>query len=494
MKSVNKIKRLWGRLSVRLCFYFLMILALFSTILVALFTKLFEQSVMDTYRIAEQKRAERVAERMRDFVEESDKQGFLAYIDTLRTIEGRDTTDIWIVSNEKSGNGMSQDFTNVDIENVELPEEMEQVILSAFAGEEGYRTGYDEMYEMSVIRIGCPIFDRNHKVMGAVIIVSLVENQSSVLKNSAVSILVSAVLSMAISMAIALFITKQISSPLRDMRVVALQLAHGDYEAKTKTTRTDEIGILAKTLDILSDRLQEAEMERDNEEQMRMDFFANVSHELRTPITVMRGYTESLVDGVVTEEEKKQQYYERMLSECKSMERLVQDLLLLSKMQNPSFKVDKEPVNLVEIFDEICRSASVIAKEKKIQIHFQCDDDCLMMMGDYDRLRQMFLVIVDNAVKFSQMEGNVYINIDSQDKIVIKIRDEGIGISKEEMTYIFRKFYKSKLRQNAKGSGLGLMIAKYIAQKHEGVISVESEAGVGTEFSFVFDKIQDEVL
>ena len=176
------------------------------------------------------------------------------------------------------------------------------------------------------------------------------------------------------------------------------------------------------------------------------------------------------------------------------MERLVQDLLLLSKMQNPSFKIDMEPVNLVEIFDEIYRSASVIAKEKKVKIHFQCDDDCLMMMGDYDRLRQMFLVIVDNAVKFSELEGNVYINIDSKDKIVIKIKDEGVGISKEEMPFIFQKFYKSKLRQNAKGSGLGLMIARHIAEKHNGSISVESEVGVGTEFRFVFDKISDEVL
>ena len=132
MKSLNRIKRLWGRLSVRLCFYFFMILALFSTILVILFTKLFEQSVMDNYRIAEQKRAERVAERMRDFVEENDKQGYLAYIDTLRTIEGRDTTDIWIVSNNKANYGMSSDFTNVDIEHVELPQEMEQVMLRSY--------------------------------------------------------------------------------------------------------------------------------------------------------------------------------------------------------------------------------------------------------------------------------------------------------------------------------------------------------------------------
>ena len=101
---------------------------------------------------------------------------------------------------------------------------------------------------------------------------------------------------------------------------------------------------------------------------MRQDFFANVSHELRTPIAVVRAYTESMVDGVVTDPEKVEQYNERILAECKSMERLVGDLLTLSKMQNPDFKIEKEPVNLVHIFDEIVRSALAISADKGIQL------------------------------------------------------------------------------------------------------------------------------
>ena len=225
--------------------------------------------------------------------------------------------------------------------------------------------------------------------------------------------------------------------------------------------------------------------------QMRMDFFANVSHELRTPITVIRAYTETLVDGVVTDEEKVRQYYERMLLECKRMERLVGDLLLLSKMQNPDFMVEKEPVNLMDIFAELKRSAGAIAAEKNIHIRLVHEKDIYMVEGDYDRLRQMFLVIFDNAVKFSPENSTVHVTFSEYEKkdgarVYVSIRDEGIGISKEELPNIFEKFYKSKLRQNAKGTGLGLAIAKQIALKHGSDIKVLSEVGKGTEFVFEF--------
>jgi signal transduction histidine kinase len=219
---------------------------------------------------------------------------------------------------------------------------------------------------------------------------------------------------------------------------------------------------------------------------MRFDFFANVSHELRTPITVIRAYTETLADGVVQEKEKVDQYYDRMLSECKSMERLVGDLLTLSKMQNPDFAIEKEPVNLQQVFDDILRSAGAIAEKKNITIEVTKDSPISMILGDYDRLRQMFMVILDNAIKFSDENKTVHINLSNSDKIKVSIRDEGIGIDPCDLNYIFEKFYKSNLRQNAGGTGLGLAIAKQIAMKHEGTIEVESTLGEGTEFIFTF--------
>ena len=222
---------------------------------------------------------------------------------------------------------------------------------------------------------------------------------------------------------------------------------------------------------------------------MRLDFFANVSHELRTPITVVRAYTEMLCDGVVTDESKIAGYYERMLLECKSMERLVGDLLILSKMQNPDFIVDVEPVNIAQIFDDVIRSANTISQSKNVSIKIEKDQDTYMILGDYDRLRQMFFVILDNAIKFSNEYSTIYIKLSTSDKIRISIRDEGIGISKEDLPNIFDKFYKSKLRTNANGTGLGLAIAKQIAFKHQATIEVVSEVSVGTEFIFTFHKM-----
>lgn len=491
---IKKLFRLWNHLSVRLCAYFFLILLVFSVVLILIYTKMFQKSVMDGYRMDDQEKAQRISARVTDFVEEKDTEGFRAYAEMLRTVENKETSDIWIVSSGKEDSPMTKEFTNVDIDSIELQGEFHHVLYSALAGEESFMTGYDDIYDKPVIRVGTPVYNRNKTIIGAVLVISMVENQEGTLTGSVLSIIFSIILSMMIAMAIALFITKSISSPLRDMRQTALKLAKGNYEVKTNINRTDEIGILAKTLNILSSRLLEARKIQEDEEQRRLDFFANVSHELRTPITVMRGYTETLVDDVVKDEEKKRQYYERMLLECKSMERLVQDLLLLSKMQNPDFEVEKEPVNLNQIFEDIYRSASVIAEEKKIKIHVDYNEDNCMMMGDYDRLRQMFLVIIDNSIKFSNMEGNVYINISSGEKLKVEIKDEGIGISPEEMPYIFEKFYKSKLRQNAKGSGLGLMIAKYIAEKHNGTIEVESELEKGTIFKFLFDKMDFEML
>ena len=272
-----------------------------------------------------------------------------------------------------------------------------------------------------------------------------------------------------------------------------------------------ELGELAGAIDSLSDKLKRTDIERKELEQMRLDFFANVSHELRTPITVVRAYAETLSDGIIDDDATKFEYYDKMLTECKSMERLVGDLLVLSKMQNPDFTLEKEPINLVQVFSDIMRSGYALAKEKEVQLNFNTSDDILLMYGDYDRIRQMFMVIVDNAIKFSNSHGTVDITVkkvlpseptdvfmttlagdtyvNSGNKLLVSIKDNGVGISEAELPHIFEKFYKSKLRQNAKGSGLGLAIARQIALKHDGLISVESKKGEGTEFKFEFNEL-----
>ncbi|MBO7632902.1 MAG: HAMP domain-containing protein, partial [Lachnospiraceae bacterium] len=365
----------------------------------------------------------------------------------------------------------------------------------AFEGSEDIDTFYSEIHKSTAMVAAVPILGEGREVCGAILIVQSLKEMDETIKSSISMILFSSLLALVLSALIATWMAKLITDPIKNMQVMAREMTEGNYECKTGIDRKDEIGDMARSIDKLSDRLKENEVERRNLEQMRLDFFANVSHELRTPIAVVRATTECLADGVVTEQSQVIDYHERILRECKSMERLVADLLILSKMQNPNFRIEKEPVNLVHIFDELVRSAAAISQEKNIAIVMNRDKDVYMMMGDYDRLRQMFMVIFDNAIKFSGENSKIYVTLKSGEDgspMTVSIRDEGIGISKEELPFIFDKFYKSKLRMNAKGTGLGLAIAKNIALKHDGEIKVESEPGKGTEFIFSFHEISEE--
>lgn len=453
----------------------------------------YEQTTMMANQESLDLQAVRIANRVSILYRNNDKKGFDAYLEVLKSTQDTNT-DVWIVSNTEGKNPMPSEFTNANISDINISESASEILVSAFNGIQKNNRGYDKTYEMPMIRTATPIYDAGGNVSGAVLIFFLVQSQRDIIDSSKSLILTSTLGALIISFVIAILFARQISNPITKMRETANELVRGNYSAKTKIKQKDEIGDLADTLDILSERLLKSEKEREDMEQMRRDFFANVSHELRTPITVMRGYTELLVDDVVTDEKKKFQYYERMLLECQSMERLVGDLLILSKLQNPDFEIEKEPINLVQVFEEIIRTAKMMAVDKELTIHFERDSDYYMILGDYGRLRQMFLIILDNAIKFSNIGGNVYINITNMDKIVVSIKDEGIGISEEELPYIFEKFYKSKLRQNAKGSGLGLVIAKQIAIRHGGDIHVESQVGNGTIFQFFFDKCEVEVL
>lgn len=492
MRDVNtdttgKIKW-WNNLFLKTYINYALLVLVFAFLFGVIFLQLYRKSNTENYRIELEDKAQKIATRLGEGIKNDDITGSLEYLEILWDLQD---DEVWTISNKNAAYPMSEEMVSIDLADATLQKDYQHVITAAFSGEKEYRTFYSATHESTVIIVGVPIYGVNREVCGALLLIAPMTSMDLLISNSLYLIFISALIALFIAFILSLVFARKISGPIQKMRLTALELADGRYESKTGIDRKDEIGDLARTIDFLTDKLQENEEIRKNMEQMRLDFFANVSHELRTPIAVVRAYAETLVDGVVTDKDKVNQYYDRMLSECKSMERLVGDLLTLSKMQNPDFVVDKEPVNLVHIFEDLRRSVRAISEERNINVELSKNSDVYMMMGDYDRLRQMFLVILDNAVKFSQDNSTVYITLEQDDKIRVSIRDTGVGISKEELPSIFEKFYKSKLRQNAKGSGLGLAIAKQIALKHNGEIEVESEPGVGTEFRFVFDYITE---
>lgn len=486
-----------NRLFFRVYLYFALLVVLVASIIGGLFLNMYQSATRRQYRQQLENQADSISARFHEFIANEDYDSCLSYLEILTEIGDY---EVWSLANPYAAVPMPSSMTTINFSDVSQ-ENYTNLIYSAYLGKERFLTSYSEIHGCTMMSVGVPVLGKDGSVCGALLISTSLEAQDDVIRSSMYMIFYSIITALAFSFGITLLFARQLSRPVREMRDTALLLASGNYDEKTGIKRKDEIGELAETIDFLAEKLAENEKIRKNLDQMRMDFFANVSHELRTPITVIRAYTETLVDGVVTEEEKVRQYYDRMLTECKSMERLVGDLLLLSKMQNPDFEIEKEPVNLVQIFDEITRSAGAIGAAKHIRIKVEHEKELYMMQGDYDRLRQMFLVIFDNAVKFSPEGSAVYVGIrevnemtaerEGGAKVQVSIRDEGIGISKEELPSIFDKFYKSKLRQNAKGSGLGLAIARQIALKHGGDIQVFSEVGKGTEFVFTFELLPE---
>ena len=477
----------YNRLFVKTYLSFAAVICVFAILLGVLYMRMYEQATIENFETQLTGDAERAAGRCAKYFLEVNIEGWLDYL--LQISE--EGTEVWPLANPDAKYPLlSAMSVGLGLEN--LSQEYIEVARIAFTNETEVRTKFSEVHDCTVVTVGVPIIGINGEVAGAMILNAPVETQREIVSSSWSMILLSGMVALIVAGALAVPFATNMTKPISIMRSTALKLAAGDYEAKTGIVKLDEIGELASTIDFLADKLAENEIERKNIEQMRFDFFANVSHELRTPITVVRAYTESLVDGMVRDEEQAQQYYYRMLSECQSMERLVGDLLLLAKMQNPEFMVEKEPVNLQQVFNDLLRPAKAIADEKNVEIIVKQPAMPCTMMADYGRLRQMFLVIVDNAIKFSYENSNVYITLEDEPGVIrVTIRDEGVGISEEELPNIFEKFYKSKLRQNAKGSGLGLSIARQICWKHDGTIEVESKTGEGTKFIFTFPKMEE---
>lgn len=479
-------------ISLRIYLSFVFILIIAVVLLGTIFIHMYQRNYTDSYTMLLTKQGKKISKRVSNMYAKGKLDQYIKYSGYVDELEKAENTDVWIMSNEDAERPLSEDYTNAEMAEGDLTEEMYQVQQGAFHGKISSSSSYDKAYGMVILRVAVPIFEKDaDQVIGCVMMISMIDRQTMGLDEGKHLIIFSALVAILVSFVIALILTRYLSIPINKIKKDINKLAAGEYTEIHAFSRSRQLMALEEQLNYLSSRLAKSEEERENLEQARRDFFANVSHELRTPITVVRGYAESLRDGVIVDPNGVDGLYQRMLSECQGMERLVEDLFILSKMQNPDFEIAVEPVSLRQIFSDVARSGRIMGKDKGIIIEVMLpEDDPCMMMGDYGRLRQMFMIIVDNAVKFSKDGGKVHIVLKKEEeKLNISIQDYGVGILAEQLPFIFEKFYKSKMRQNEKGTGLGLMIAKQIALRHGGDIWVESEPGAGTIFYFSFDEL-----
>lgn len=238
-----------------------------------------------------------------------------------------------------------------------------------------------------------------------------------------------------------------------------------------------------KYLMLLRDVTKEKELEN-----MRRDFVANVSHELRTPLTSIHGYAETLAEDDLEDKETVYKFLRVIENESARMTRLINDLLDLEKLESGDASFHMEEIELVEVADYVLKIVEPLAYEKRVTINSELTEK-ILIEGDFDRLVQLLLNLVDNAIKYTAAKEHgpkeVWIRMYTQgDFAIIEVEDSGVGVPEESLKHIFSRFYRVDKARSRKmgGTGLGLAITRFIVEKHKGNISLESEYGTGTIF------------
>jgi len=477
-----------SKISRKLTLYFAAALFLFTVVIGVIFITLFRAQTIKEHKNDLETRAVSIASALSDYMGSSAGigkgmmgNGMGGYGAYLRFIDDIAMSDVWIVDENLNLITNSQ-MSGQNYNYADLPSDADKVVKEVFTGRTTFSEGFSSLLDIPTLTVGTPI-EVGGQIIGAVLLHSPVKGISDATAQGVKILAVSILAALGLSVILSAFFAYTFTKPLNKMKSSTLLLAEGDYTAKTGIQQKDEIGELAGAIDILSERLLIAKRESDQLEKLRRDFVANISHELRTPVTVIRGSLEALCDGVVTEPEQVKSYHSQMLRESLYLQRLISDLLDLSKLQNADFKIDKRELNLCDILSDAVRSAGHLAREKNIEIRQEFDTDSLTVVGDYGRLRQMFLIVLDNAVKFSPAGSEIGVSLNSR---IVSISDRGNGITEADLPHIFDRFYKVVSEENKSGSGLGLAIAKQVADRHHIGVSVTSKLNEGTKFQFEF--------
>ena len=272
--------------------------------------------------------------------------------------------------------------------------------------------------------------------------------------------------------------------PLREIGRAAKSFSRGKYNVRVKVRGNDELAELADSFNKMAIAIE-------SKDEMQKNFLSNVSHDLKTPMTTIAGFIDGILDGAIPKE--KQEYYLNIIkNDVKRLSRLVTSLLDISRLQSGERKFEFKQFNVCELARQTVLSFENQLEDKKLNVEFDTDDFDMMAYGDTDAINQVIYNLCHNAIKFSQSEGlyRVSIKYEGTDKIRFTMYNEGVGISSDDLPFVFDRFYKSDKSRglDKTGTGLGLFIAKTIIEAHSNEITVSSEYEKWCEFSFTLDR------
>jgi len=282
---------------------------------------------------------------------------------------------------------------------------------------------------------------------------------------------------------ISILLSKQISSPLTKIMDTANRMRSGDLEARSRVvSKTKEIDDLNVSIDYLAETLQVQEL-------LRKRLTSDMAHELRTPLTNLKSHIEALLDKVwEPTEEILTSFYE----EIQRLIKLVEGLNDIAKLEQTNLNLNKSKFNLSLELEKIITSFEPLYENSGLKLYSNLIPNMEVLM-DKDKLKQVMYNLLSNSLKYSKINGEVFLTLKSEnDNIIIEVKDNGIGISEEDLPFIFERFYRSdeSRDKNTGGAGIGLTIVKTIVEAHKGSINATSTLGEGSAFALTFPKSQ----
>ena len=355
-------------------------------------------------------------------------------------------------------------------------------IIKILNGETVFRNRqYSKDFGTYVLFTGYPL-RANGSIIGAILVFCPINDIDRNISNMNFTIWLAALLAIIASIPFIYMNSRHISRPIKEIEKAAKQIAAGEKAEDTQIVSEDEIGKLSKSFNMMKDQIEKTE-------RTRRELIANISHDLRTPLTSINGFVQGMLDGIVKPEEQ-MSYLRIIQEETNRLINLTSDILDLAKIESGSLSLKVECVNIRQITGSVLSSIQLKARERGIRISCNIDSQ-IRALADEARLKQILANILSNALKYSQMGGLIQIEAEYQEQMVlISIKDHGIGISKDDLPFIFEKFFRAdrSRRTEDESSGLGLSIVKNLVILNGGSIKVESELGEGTTIKFSLPK------
>ena len=355
------------------------------------------------------------------------------------------------------------------------------LVQRALQGE--YASRIDTASETPAVSVAMPVLV-DGQAIGVAYLSQSLRDVLTVLDDLRARLLLSTLMALAVSACVGWWLSRRITRPVQQLTTAAAGVAEGRFDQAVPVHSRDELGRLGQTFNDMTARLQAAR-------QMQVDLVADISHELRTPLTSIKGMIETLRAGAVNDLEVRDRFLETVEAETDRLIRLVNDLLVLSRADSAALNLSRKPTDLGRLAQAAADRLAEQAQACELTLQVKIDPETPPAWADADRIEQVLLNLLDNAIKYSRPGGSITLRVSATPDrhALVQVIDEGVGIPAAELPRLGQRFYRAdKARSRPQGAqgghGLGLAIAQSLIHAHGSELWLESEEGAGTTASF----------